>query len=184
MDKIRREADRFPILARLEEMTSGRVQREHIMVAIVIALLLVAITTPVGAILTSTIGIVIPLKETLTVLRQVKRKDNEVKHIIVFWMLFSAITGIEAYVGWIIRWVPFYYAFKFAFLLWVGPLKFHGGEFVYDNFIAKIPESYYACDAPERTLDSAAKKVSEAVKKSNVDKQVHEMAEENIPKDK
>lgn len=184
MDKVRKEASRFPLLCKVEAMSNNIVKREYALIVIVAILLFVTVMTSIGAVVSSLFGIMIPVKETLTVLRQVKRKDEEVKHIIVFWMVFSFLTALDAYSSWITKIIPFYYVFKFVFLAWIGPLKFRGGEALYDAVISKIPEQYYALDSSSKTLDSAAKKVSDVAKKAAGEKQQVDRAVEDFLSDK
>ncbi|KCZ75318.1 hypothetical protein H311_03706, partial [Anncaliia algerae PRA109] len=127
MDKIRKEADRFPWLAQLESKTNGKLRREYTLILVVLSIFMIVLFTPLSAIITSIFGLVIPFKETFTILKQKKRREDEVLHLIVFWMIFSLVTAIDAYSSFIISFIPFYHSFKFAFLCWIGPLKFRGG---------------------------------------------------------
>lgn len=152
MDNVHRIATYFPIIVKLESMSHGKAKREHILIAISVLSILITIATPLGPLVTSTIGIVIPLHETMYAL-----KKQEIKrHYIIFWMVFGILTALDAYSAWLTRMIPFFYTIKLFFLLWAGPIRFEAGEFLYTNFISKIPEKYYKFEKMEDVIKETA----------------------------
>ncbi|KAF7684234.1 hypothetical protein TCON_0578 [Astathelohania contejeani] len=164
MDNIRKAAQRFKFLEVVETKTQGKVKQEYGLMGIGAFLLLTILFTPIGPLLTSTFGILIPLKETLTVLKQVKPKTEELRHLVIFWLFFGMLTAMDAYSSFVLSFIPFFYALKFAFLCWAGPLKFKAGPILYDNVLSKIPEDWYSFNTIESTLRDASQTASEAVK--------------------
>lgn len=177
MENVRKAATRFPILQDIEARSGGVVRKEYSLILAGLLLFLLTLATPLGPLLTSTFGVIIPLKETLTILKQVNPKPEEVKHLLVFWVLFGLLTALDAYSSWLVGFIPLFYTLKFAFLAWAGPLKFKAGMFLYDNLISKIPETYYSFDTPEESIRSAAMSASEQVKNISKSEKPKEIGE-------
>lgn len=179
MEQIKREADRFPFLSQIEAKTNGKLKREYILILTVALLFILVLTTPISGLITSFFGLIIPFKETFTVLKQKKRREDEVQHLIVFWMIFSIVTALDAYSSFIIGFIPFYQGFKFVFLCWIGPLKFRAGNFIYERFLSRVPESWYSFESPDAVIEAAAKKVTEAVNNKDLKNVVKAINEES-----
>lgn len=71
---------------------------------------------------------------------------------------------IEVFTDFLLYWIPFYYAFKLAFLLWAMLPQTKGAKFLYDSFLkdflkkneSKIDQ---AIDDAKRTAGSIGKEV-------------------------
>lgn len=187
MDTLHNLAARFPLFKKIEQHTGGKVKQEYAVLIIIVLTTILTLSTPLGPLLTSTIGVIIPLKETLTVLKQINTKPNELKHFIIFWMIFGLLTALDAYSSFLTAFIPLFYTLKLGLLLFIGPLRFNGGQFIYDNFISKIPEKYYTCDAAEKTINEAAKVASDVVneaKSKGLDKEIKKVVNLEDKKDK
>ncbi|KAM0674790.1 ER membrane protein DP1/Yop1 [Gurleya vavrai] len=176
MEHVQRIASHFPILRKIQQNTDNRLRPEYQLITISLLILILTLSTPLGPLLTSTFGVIIPLKETLTVLKQLDPKIKELKHLLIFWLIFGMLTAMDAYSSWLVRIIPFFYTFKLFFLLWIGPFRFGAGEFLYDKFISKIPESYYRFEGAEDVIKKAAQVATDAVKEAKE-------AKEKIPED-
>ncbi|CAD27168.1 similarity to MEMBRANE PROTEIN DP1 [Encephalitozoon cuniculi GB-M1] len=159
MDCLRKQAEKIPILDAIEKRMN--IRKEYALLGISFFCLVIIMATSLGPLITSTVGIIVPLQETLVILRQVNPKKDEAKHMLVFWMVFGILTSLDAYSGAIISFIPLWYTMKFFFLLWAGPLKFRGGIIIYDNILARIPEKWYR---EEGGIEHAVKKATDAVK--------------------
>ncbi|KAM0672721.1 membrane traffic protein [Ordospora colligata] len=159
MECLRKQANKIPVLQRLEDLT--KIDKTYILLGACLFCVAIIMATPFGPIVTSTIGIVIPLQETLVILKQVNPKRDEIKHMLVFWMVFGILTSLDAYSGPILRFVPLWYTIKFFFVLWAGPLRFKAGLVLYDNILIRIPEHWYTGQCG---IESAVRKATDAVK--------------------
>ncbi|EJW01595.1 hypothetical protein EDEG_00410 [Edhazardia aedis USNM 41457] len=164
MENLQKMASRFPILKKIEDASHGKIKQEHALLIALCLCILLTLSTPLGPLLTSTAGIIVPLKETLTCLKQVKPRASELRHLLIFWLLFGVLTALDAYSSWLVGLIPFFYTFKLVFLLWAGPLKFNASEVLYDKLISKIPEDYYKFECAEQIMARATKLASEVVK--------------------
>lgn len=159
MECLRKTADRMPFLEALEKRTG--VKREYSLLGLGLFFLVIIMATALGPIITSTVGIIVPLQETLVVLKQVNPKREEIRHLLVFWMVFGLLASLDAYSTPIIGLIPLWYTIKFFFLLWAGPLRFRAGLIIYDNVLAPVPEEWYSGKCG---IDSAVKKATDTVK--------------------
>lgn len=53
-------------------------------------------------------------------------------------MIFAFFSILETFVDILLYWVPFYYAFKLAFLLWAMLPQTKGAKFLYDSFLKDL----------------------------------------------
>ena len=81
----------------------------------------------------SFIGFIFPAYQTILAIEN-KNKGDDVQWL-VYWILYSFFTVIETFQDFIIYWIPFYFAFKLAFLLWAMFPQTRGAKFVYDSFL-------------------------------------------------
>lgn len=57
---------------------------------------------------------------------------------LVYWVIFAFFSIIEVFVDFLLYWIPFYYAFKLAFLLWAFLPQTRGAKFLYDSFLKDL----------------------------------------------
>ena len=72
---------------------------------------------------------------------------GEATQWLVYWVLFSIFAILESFAATLLYWIPFYYAFKFAFLLWAFLPQTRGAKFLYDNFLKDLKPKPSALDA-------------------------------------
>ncbi|EPR79181.1 YOP1 protein [Spraguea lophii 42_110] len=161
MDHIKEEAEKFSSLSYIEKQTGGQVKKEQVLIGIMVIIGLLTFTRA-GCLVISIAGVIIPLRESLMVLNTVNPKINELKHLLVFWMIFSLMVIFESAFGFVIRYIPLYYLIKLVFLWYIGPLKFNGAYTIYELTLSKIPSECYmgGCKPVE-----AAKKIASQVEK-------------------
>lgn len=100
--------------------------------------------------LCSIIGFVYPAYQSLLAVEN-KNKGDDVQWI-VYWVLYTFFSLIETFQNFILYWIPFYYAFKLALLLWAMLPQTRGAKFLYDNFLKDFLKK--TGDAPSR-IDAA-----------------------------
>lgn len=161
MDQLHTIASQFPLLTKLESLSHNRVKREHILLGAGVLSVVLTLGTPLGPLITSTVGVLVPLHETMACLK----KRAVQRHHVIFWMVFGLLTALDAYSYFIVRLIPFFYTIKLVALLWAGPIRFGAGEFIYENFLGKVPEQYYSFERAEDIINQAAKVATDAVKK-------------------
>jgi len=88
----------------------------------------------VGAgVLCSVVGFVYPAFKSFETI-ETKTKGDDIQWL-VYWVLFAFFSLIETFRDFILYWIPFYYAFKLAFLSWAFLPQTKGAKFLYDSFL-------------------------------------------------
>ncbi len=88
----------------------------------------------VGAgVLCSIVGFVYPAFKSFETI-ETKTKGDDIQWL-VYWVIFAFFSLIETFKDFLLYWIPFYYAFKLAFLLWAMLPQTKGSKFLYDSFL-------------------------------------------------
>eukprot|EP00924_Labyrinthula_sp_SR-Ha-C_P007210 snap_masked-scaffold_8-processed-gene-12.39-mRNA-1 protein AED:0.39 eAED:0.39 QI:0/-1/0/1/-1/1/1/0/167 len=66
-----------------------------------------------------------------------KRKDDDTQWL-TYWVVYALFTVVEAFVDVLLFWFPFYYSFKFGFLIWLFLPSTQGAKFLYQNVVKGI----------------------------------------------
>jgi receptor expression-enhancing protein 5/6 len=65
----------------------------------------------------------------------------------VYWIIFSLFQLLEVFQDILVYWIPFYFAFKLAFLLWLMLPQTKGATFMYDAFLKDFLKKQSKIDA-------------------------------------
>ncbi len=89
---------------------------------------------------------------------------------LIYWVVYSFFSIIEVFVDFLLYWIPFYYAFKIAFLLWAMLPQTRGAKFLYDSFLKDFLKSNESkIDAALKDAKSSAGKVAAEATKAAAD---------------
>jgi len=80
--------------------------------------------------LCSIVGFLYPAFKSFQAL-ETKNKGDDTQWL-VYWVIFSFFQIIEVFIDFLVYFIPFYYAFKLAFLLWLMLPQTKGAAFLYD----------------------------------------------------
>jgi receptor expression-enhancing protein 5/6 len=83
--------------------------------------------------LTSLLGFVYPAFKSFQAI-ETKSKGDDTQWL-VYWVIFAFFTIAEIFIDYLLYWIPFYYAFKLAFLCWCMLPQTKGAKFLYDSFL-------------------------------------------------
>jgi receptor expression-enhancing protein 5/6 len=111
-----------------------------------------------AATLCNLIGFAYPAWNSFKSIEQ-KNKGDDIQWL-VYWVLYAFFSIIETFKDFILYWIPFYYAFKLAFLFWAMLPQTKGAKFLYDSFLKDFLKK---SSEPQSRIDAAmadAKKVS------------------------
>jgi receptor expression-enhancing protein 5/6 len=98
----------------VEEKT--KVQIEYVAVALMVVLGLMVFFDFGANIICNIVGFIYPMIATITAIESDGKDDDT--YWLVYWVVFGFFGVIEAFVDYVIFWIPFYYPIKLAFLLW------------------------------------------------------------------
>jgi receptor expression-enhancing protein 5/6 len=79
------------------------------------------------------IGFIYPSFQSFKAIEN-KNKGDDIQWL-VYWVLYAFFSLIETFQDFILYWIPFYFAFKLAFLLWAMLPQTKGAKFLYDSFL-------------------------------------------------
>jgi len=111
--------------------------------------------------LSSLVGFLYPAFKSFQAI-ETKTKGDDVQWL-VYWVIFAVFSILETFVDILLYWIPFYYAFKLAFLLWAMLPQTKGAKFLYDSFLKDLlKKNESRIDAALNEAKTAANGMSEA----------------------
>ncbi|KAL7452423.1 hypothetical protein ACHAWC_004138 [Mediolabrus comicus] len=126
--QIRRRLGGIPALQKLEE--KANVPKEYAVLGAVLSLFLFI----EDGVLCNVIGFIYPAIKSFQALEN--RVGSEVTtQWIIYWVIYSFFSIIEVFIDVLLYFIPTYYPFKVAFLLWAMMPQLQGAKFFYDCFL-------------------------------------------------
>jgi len=127
--------------------------------------------------LCSIVGFLYPAYKSFEAIESKNRGDDT--QWLIYWVVYAFFSVLEVFIDFLVYWIPFYYAFKLAFLLWAMLPQTKGAKFLYDSFLkdflksneskidvalenAKKSASSVAAEASAATTEAVAAAVSAA----------------------
>ena len=98
------------------------VPKEFLAIGAGVAVLLILVFGVGIASLSSLVGFVYPAYKSFQAIES-KTKGDDTQWL-VYWVIFAIFSIMEVFVNLVLYWIPFYYAFKLAFLLWAMVSQF------------------------------------------------------------
>jgi receptor expression-enhancing protein 5/6 len=102
--------------------------------------------------ITTIVGIVYPVYWSLKALESEGKGDDT--QWLTYWIVFALFSIIDQFSGFVLRFVPFYFFFKMAFLIWCFMPNTRGATVVYNTVLRKLFKTY------EKDLDRLNEKVT------------------------
>ncbi|EJK70245.1 hypothetical protein THAOC_08407 [Thalassiosira oceanica] len=164
--ELRMKIDDNELLHSLEQKYN--IPKERIVVGGVLVIFFAIAFGLTAASLCSIIGFAYPSYKSFEAIE--KRTGSgggpEVTQWLIYWVVFSFFSIIEVFVDTLLYWIPFYWAFKVAFLLWAMLPQTRGAKFLYDSFLKDFLRSNEskidaALENASKTAASVAKEAKE-----------------------
>ncbi|PNY27428.1 Protein YOP1 [Tolypocladium capitatum] len=133
-----KELSKYPVLNNLEK--SAGVPKAYAVIGAGALYFFLIIFNLGGQLLTNLAGFVIPGYYSLNALFTTTKDDDT--QWLTYWVVFSFFTVIEGFFN-IVYWFPFYYIFKFVFLLWLSLPVFRGADIIFKSFMAPTLGRYF-----------------------------------------
>mmetsp|Transcript_21140 Transcript_21140/g.46103 ORF Transcript_21140/g.46103 Transcript_21140/m.46103 type:complete len:200 (+) Transcript_21140:57-656(+) len=161
LKKVRAKLDEIPALQKAEDIT--KVPKEYLVLGGGVLLLFILFFGVGAGSLCNIIGFVYPAWKSFEAIETQARGDDT--QWLIYWVVYAFFSIIEVFVDFLLYWIPFYYAFKAAFLMWAMLPQTKGAKFLYDNFLKDfLKENETRIDAAvEQAKKSASVIASEAV---------------------
>ncbi|KAK5993192.1 Protein yop-1 [Cladobotryum mycophilum] len=146
---IDRELSKYPALNNLEKQLGF--PKAYAVVGAVALYFFLIIFNIGGQLLTNFAGFVLPGYYSLGALFSKNTEDDT--QWLTYWVVFSFFTVLEGFFS-IVYWFPFYFVFKFIFLLWLSLPTFRGADIVFRNFLAPTLGRYFQAGSTASGLRS------------------------------
>lgn len=109
-------------------------EAEYVLIFLLISLLFISLGF-FDFYLTNFIGLFYPVCWSI---RAIENKDiNEDKQWLTYWIIFSTLSLVDLFRSFILCFIPYYFVFKFIFLLWLLLPNTKGSMKIYSNIILK-----------------------------------------------
>jgi len=154
-----RELYKYPALNNLERQAG--VPKAYAVIGVGALYFFLIIFNLGGQLLTNFAGFVIPGYYSLAALFT-DSKDDDTQWL-TYWVVFAFFSVVESFFN-IVYWFPFYFVFKFVFLLWLSLPMFRGAEIIFRSFLAPTLSRYFKDGSSSANLRS---KADAAVNKSD-----------------
>lgn len=133
------ELSKYPALNNLEKQTN--VPKAYGVIGLVALYFFFIVFNLGGQLLTNFAGFVLPAYYSTAALFSANKEDDT--QWLTYWVVFAAFTVIESLVN-VIYWFPFYFTFKFIFLLWLSLPIFRGADLIFHSFLAPMLSKHFA----------------------------------------
>ncbi|KAK0635273.1 TB2/DP1, HVA22 family-domain-containing protein [Bombardia bombarda] len=136
--QLDKELSKYPVLNNLEKTTS--VPKAYGVIGLVSLYFSLIVFNLGGQLLTNLAGFVLPGYWSLAALFTANKTDDT--QWLTYWVVFAFFTVLESLVS-VVYWFPFYFTFKFVFLLWLSLPAFQGAEIIFRSFLAPTLGRYF-----------------------------------------
>ncbi|KAI1328849.1 TB2/DP1, HVA22 family-domain-containing protein [Xylariaceae sp. FL0255] len=133
------ELGKYPALNNLEKQTS--VPKVYAAIGVVTLYFFFIVFNLGGQFLTNFAGFIIPGYYSMGALFSTTKTDDT--QWLTYWVVFSFFTVLESALN-IVYWFPFYFTFKFVFLLWLSLPMFSGAQLIFRSFMAPMFGRYFS----------------------------------------
>ncbi|KAK1491089.1 HVA22 family TB2/DP1 protein [Colletotrichum abscissum] len=137
--QLDRELSKYPALNNIEKSTN--VPKAYAVIGIASLYFFLIIFNLGGQLLTNFAGFVIPGYYSLNALFTASKQDDT--QWLTYWVVFAFFTVAESLVN-VVYWFPFYFTFKFVFLLWLALPTFRGAEIIFNSFLSPMLAKHFA----------------------------------------
>jgi receptor expression-enhancing protein 5/6 len=156
LSALDRELSKYPALNNLEKQAG--VPKAYGVIGLAALYFFLIIFNMGGQLLTNLAGFVIPGYYSLGALFTHNTDDDT--QWLTYWVVFALFTVLESLVN-IVYWFPFYFVFKFIFLLWLSLPPFRGAEIVFRSFLVPTMGRHFAA-APGSTASGVRSRADKA----------------------
>lgn len=155
MNSLKTMTDTIPFIKQIS--TTTKLQSEYMIIALCVTVLFIIKKTIFGGILSCLLALYIPLRESILAVNIPNPKINELRKLVVVFIVFAMFTVLECF--GINSIVPLFSILKIATLYWVSSSEDHTNLFV-ELVLKKIPQEWlHFGDRIEPAVKAAAKTV-------------------------
>ncbi|EMR63545.1 putative protein yop-1 protein [Eutypa lata UCREL1] len=139
VSSLDKELSKYPALNNIEKQTS--VPKVYAVLGAGALYFFFIVFNLGGQLLTNLAGFVVPGYYSMQALFSASKVDDT--QWLTYWVVFALFTVLESLIS-IVYWFPFYYTFKFVFLLWLSLPAFSGAQLVFRSFLQPALGRYFS----------------------------------------
>lgn len=139
ISQLDKELSKYPVLNNLERQSS--VPKVYAVLGLVAIYFFLVVFNIGGQFLVNIAGFLLPTYYSLNALFTSQKNDDT--QWLSYWVVFAFLTVFESAVN-AVYWFPFYYTFKFVFLLWLSLPQTGGAQIIFANFITPVFGRYFS----------------------------------------
>ena len=144
--------EKVPFLKDLEKKTSIKIPMLVAGTVVFLALFMYLAFGP--GFLTNMVGFLYPVYASIKAIESEIKADDT--RWLIYWVIYAGFTLVEPFTDTIIYWIPFYYAFKLGFLVWLMLPNHNGAETIYLKVIKPFVKKHEAFFAESNEANAAA----------------------------
>ncbi|OQS06293.1 hypothetical protein THRCLA_01660 [Thraustotheca clavata] len=150
LEKTKAELNKYPILVQLEEQTG--VDKLYLTIGAVGIVLLIVLVGFGAGLLCNLVGFVYPAYASFKAIESESKADDV--QWLTYWVVYCCFEIVEVFVDYLLFWVPFYYAFKLGFLVWLFLPSTQGATFIFSHFLQPFLKTH------EENIDAAISNIA------------------------
>lgn len=151
VSQLDKELSKYPTLNNIEKQTS--VPKVYAVIGLATLYFFFIVFNLGGQLLTNFAGFIIPGYYSMQALFSASKVDDT--QWLTYWVVFSLFTVLESLLN-VVYWFPFYFTFKFVFLLWLSLPVFNGAQLIFRSFLTPVLGRYFS-DAGSTAANLRAK---------------------------
>ncbi|KAJ0407815.1 hypothetical protein P43SY_008276 [Pythium insidiosum] len=137
VDKWSKDLDKYPILQKAQEATG--VDKLYLVAGASSVLLLFLLVGFGAGLICNLVGFAYPAYASFKAV-ETECKADDVQWL-TYWVVYACFSVVEVFADFLLYWIPFYYAFKLGFLLWLFMPSTQGASFLYNHFLSPFLKS-------------------------------------------
>ncbi|GAB1733217.1 hypothetical protein KC367_g6379 [Hortaea werneckii] len=153
MSQLDKELSKYPALNNFEQQTS--VPKVYVILGLGALYFFLVFFNIAGEFLVNTAGFAIPAYYSLEALFTSGKADDT--QWLTYWVVYAFFTVIESALN-AVYWFPFYYTFKFCFIIWMALPQTAGAQVVFRSLMQPLFARFFEGGSTSANLRSQADK--------------------------
>mmetsp|Transcript_18794 Transcript_18794/g.24803 ORF Transcript_18794/g.24803 Transcript_18794/m.24803 type:complete len:164 (+) Transcript_18794:157-648(+) len=133
-EKFKKDLDKNVYLCKLEETTKA--PKEYVVMGSILFVCVLLVFRIGTGLICNLVGFVYPTYCSFKAVES-DQKNDDTKWLI-YWVFYAALTIVDPFLDLILRWIPFYYIFKVAFLIWCFHPSSEGANYIFNHFLKHL----------------------------------------------
>ncbi|KAH9828270.1 Protein yop1 [Teratosphaeria destructans] len=133
LSQLDKELSKYPYLNQFEQQTS--VPKVYVILGLAALYFFLVFFNIAGEFLVNSIGFALPAYYSLEALFTAGKSDDT--QWLTYWVVYAFFTVVESAIN-AVYWFPFYYTFKFIFVLWLALPQTGGAQIMFRSVIQPL----------------------------------------------